>query len=50
MTETSKFTVIALEEHYWDPDLVAMFPGREGKRVSDVEPRVGRNKRSTLRP
>jgi hypothetical protein len=32
------------------PDLVAMFPGREGKRVSDVEPRVGRNKRSTLRP
>jgi len=27
-----------------------MFPGREGKRVSDVEPRVGRNKRSILRP
>jgi predicted TIM-barrel fold metal-dependent hydrolase len=40
MTETSKFTVIALEEHYWDPDLVAMFPGREGKRVSDVERRL----------
>jgi predicted TIM-barrel fold metal-dependent hydrolase len=33
-------TVIALEEHYWDPDLVAMFPGREGKRVSDVERRL----------
>jgi hypothetical protein len=47
---TSKPTVIGLEEHCWDPDLVALFPGREGKRVSDVELRVGRNKRSTLRP
>ncbi len=33
-------TVIALEEHYWDPELVALFPGREGKRVSDVERRL----------
>src|SRR6476659_7485386 len=32
--------VIALEEHYWNPDLLAMFPGREGKRVSDVERRL----------
>jgi 2,3-dihydroxybenzoate decarboxylase len=32
--------VVALEEHYWDPDLVAMFPGREGKRISDVERRL----------
>ena len=32
--------VIALEEHYWDPDLLATFPGREGKRVSDVERRL----------
>ncbi len=32
--------VIALEEHYWDPDLVATFPGREGKRISDVERRL----------
>jgi predicted TIM-barrel fold metal-dependent hydrolase len=40
MTEMPKATVIALEEHYWDPDLVALFPGREGKRVSDVERRL----------
>jgi predicted TIM-barrel fold metal-dependent hydrolase len=32
--------IVALEEHYWDPDLVAMFPGREGKRISDVERRL----------
>lgn len=32
--------VVALEEHYWDADLVALFPGREGKRVSDVERRL----------
>ena len=32
--------VIALEEHYWDANLVAMFPGREGKRISDVEKRL----------
>jgi 2,3-dihydroxybenzoate decarboxylase len=32
--------VVALEEHYWDPELVAMFPGREGKRISDVERRL----------
>jgi predicted TIM-barrel fold metal-dependent hydrolase len=40
MTEMSRTPVIALEEHYWDPDLVALFPGREGKRVSDVERRL----------
>lgn len=32
--------IVALEEHYWDPDLVALFPGREGKRISDVERRL----------
>jgi 2,3-dihydroxybenzoate decarboxylase len=32
--------IIALEEHYWDPDLVAMFPGREGKRASELERRM----------
>ena len=32
--------VIALEEHYWNPELLATFPGREGKRVSDVERRL----------
>lgn len=32
--------VVALEEHYWDRDLVAHFPGREGKRLSQVEERL----------
>ena len=32
--------VVALEEHYWDPELVALYPGREGRRVSDVEKRL----------
>lgn len=32
--------VVALEEHYWDSDLVALFPGREGKRISEVEKRL----------
>lgn len=40
MANLPKPLVIALEEHYWDPDLVALFPGREGKRVSDVERRL----------
>jgi predicted TIM-barrel fold metal-dependent hydrolase len=40
MTTTNKMSVIALEEHYWDPDLVATFPGREGKRISEVERRL----------
>jgi 2,3-dihydroxybenzoate decarboxylase len=40
MVNSSKPLVIALEEHYWDPDLVSLFPGREGKRISDVERRL----------
>lgn len=40
MSQSSKPFVVALEEHYWDPDLVAMFPGREGKRISEVERRL----------
>jgi predicted TIM-barrel fold metal-dependent hydrolase len=32
--------IVALEEHYWDPDLVALFPGREGKRLSEQERRL----------
>jgi 2,3-dihydroxybenzoate decarboxylase len=40
MNDSSSPLVIALEEHYWDPDLLALFPGREGKRVSDVEKRL----------
>ena len=38
-TPVSSF-VVALEEHYWDSDLVAQFPGREGKRLSEVERRL----------
>jgi 2,3-dihydroxybenzoate decarboxylase len=40
MFTSPKPLVVALEEHYWDADLVALFPGREGKRVSDVERRL----------
>ena len=40
MSQSQKPLVVALEEHYWDPDLVALFPGREGKRMSDVERRL----------
>src|SRR5689334_25035414 len=32
--------VVALEEHYWDRELVTHFPGREGKRLSQVEERL----------
>ena len=32
--------VVALEEDYWDRELVAHFPGREGKRLSQVEERL----------
>ncbi len=40
MQMKNKPFVVALEEHYWDAELVAMFPGREGKRISDVEQRL----------
>lgn len=40
MQTQNKPFVVALEEHYWDADLVAMFPGREGKRISGVEARL----------
>lgn len=40
MVNSSKPLIVALEEHYWDPDLVALFPSREGKRVSEVERRL----------
>lgn len=36
----SRKKIVALEEHYWDADLVAMFPGREGKRASELERRM----------
>lgn len=36
----SKAFIVALEEHYYDADLVALFPGREGKRISEVERRL----------
>ena len=38
--------VVALEEHYWDLDLVAHFPGREGKRLSQVEERPAGHRRA----
>ena len=37
---SQKPLIIALEEHYWNPELLPMFPGREGQRVSDVERRL----------
>lgn len=40
MVDKNKLYVVALEEHYWDADLVAMYPGKEGKRLSDVEQRL----------
>jgi 2,3-dihydroxybenzoate decarboxylase len=40
MKSENKPFVVALEEHSWDPELVAMFPGREGKRISEVECRL----------
>ncbi|PIH38081.1 hypothetical protein CTJ11_12935, partial [Staphylococcus epidermidis] len=40
MQAQNKPFIVALEEHYWDADLVAMFPGHEGKRISDVEKRL----------
>ena len=40
MTPSRSPLTVALEEHYWDRDLLALFPGREGKRVSDVETRL----------
>jgi 2,3-dihydroxybenzoate decarboxylase len=40
MVDKNKPYIVALEEHYWDTDLVAMFRGKEGKRLSDVEHRL----------
>jgi len=40
MSGSPRPRIVALEEHYWDPELVALFPGREGKRISDVERRL----------
>ncbi len=40
MSTSGTTPIIALEEHYWDSDLLALFPGNEGKRISDVEKRL----------
>jgi 2,3-dihydroxybenzoate decarboxylase len=40
MPASGKPLVVALEEHYWDPDLLTLFPGGEGDRVSNVEKRL----------
>jgi 2,3-dihydroxybenzoate decarboxylase len=35
-----KTPVIAIEEHYWDPELEAHFPGAEGSRSGDLMKRL----------
>jgi 2,3-dihydroxybenzoate decarboxylase len=40
MSTSEKSLIIALEEHYWDPDLLVLFPGGEGRRIPDVERRL----------
>ena len=40
MQNEAKPRVIALEEHYWDPELVAHFGGRDGRRLPDVVQRL----------
>jgi predicted TIM-barrel fold metal-dependent hydrolase len=40
MSNSTASFVVALEEHYWDSELVTHFPGREGKRLSEVEQRL----------
>ena len=32
--------IIAVEEHYWDPELSAYFAGAEGKRADEIERRL----------
>ncbi len=32
--------VIALEEHYWDPELLKYFSARDAKRISDIEKKL----------
>jgi len=40
MTIQHKPFVVALEEHYWDAEMVSHFTGREGKRLSTVQQRL----------
>ena len=40
MTDQERPLVVALEEHYWDRDLAALFPGREGKQLPPLEERL----------
>jgi hypothetical protein len=40
VTAHPKPFVVALEEHYWDAELVAHFTGRDGKRLSGVQQRL----------
>jgi 2,3-dihydroxybenzoate decarboxylase len=40
MADKAKPFVVALEEHYWDAELLAHFTGRDGKRISAVQERL----------
>lgn len=36
----AEHAIIAVEEHYWDPELSAYFAGAEGKRADEIERRL----------
>ena len=40
MADKVKPFVVALEEHYWDQELLTHFGGRDGKRISAVQERL----------
>jgi predicted TIM-barrel fold metal-dependent hydrolase len=40
MASTQKPFVIALEEHYWDSELLSHFSGRDAKRIPAIEKRL----------
>lgn len=40
MTDSTGLLVVALEEHYWDPELVAHFPAGENKRIPSLTERL----------
>ena len=40
MVDEAKPFVVALEEHYWDAELLTHFTGRDGKRISAVQERL----------
>ena len=40
MADKVKPFVVALEEHYWDQELLTHFGGRDAKRISAVQERL----------